>query len=274
MAAILSQAVAGVGFADSQLRVAGGSAGGSYDTYAHRLGELLDERSVEVLETNGSGENIEKLVSGDADIAFAQLDVYADKVVGDPDKYHQLEVVGKVSDECVYMAVAKNGPVRNFGDLAHNRLERPLRVALGDESSGTRGTWRYLVFLLPALDEISIGTDSGAIAINRLDLGGYDAVGWVTDPDNLDHASLKAALANEDLQLISVDDSALVSALPNGVKVYESKKVKVEGGWFGKKFKTVCTSGILLARPDLSSATIDQIATLLASDSLRSARGD
>ena len=67
--------------------IASGEAGGTYrGIYANNFEKHLRSYDVFHRMTTGSGENLELLVSGRADVAFAQADIYAAQLRQDPER--------------------------------------------------------------------------------------------------------------------------------------------------------------------------------------------
>jgi TRAP-type uncharacterized transport system substrate-binding protein len=254
---LLLALIAGVAQAqssDGTLRLATGQTGQTYHrVYGVRLRRFLRQFDVRFRTTDGSVQNVEMLADGDADIAFAQADVYASAVRRDPERYANILVLGRLADECVYIAHRKDGAVQSFDDLKQSVGDRRPRVAVGSPESGGSYTWSYLATLDPALEGPTLEDLGGTLAINKLAGGVIDAVVWVTDPVNLDHEMLRAVNANDDLELMDVSDPKLGLTLPDGLRIYEMMKVRTGNGWFGgglfaPRVETVCTAALVLAR--------------------------
>jgi TRAP-type uncharacterized transport system substrate-binding protein len=244
--------------------IASGAPGGTYrDMYARNLARELRDYKVFHRETSGSGENLDQLATGKADLAFSQADFDAARLKESPDRYGDLVLLGKLSDECVYIAHRANGPVRNLGQLGESVGDRPARIAVGPEQSGSSGTWHYLTLLVPALAGASVSHDSGTLALNQLVVGAFDAMAWVTNPKNLDHKLLRAVHANDELQLMALDDPALASSLPDGTQIYSIETVKTDASWTPEKITTVCTSAMLFARAGANPELVSKVADLV-----------
>ncbi|MBW2275064.1 MAG: hypothetical protein JRG96_17495 [Deltaproteobacteria bacterium] len=246
------------------VKIAAGLPGGSYyEIYAANLKRLLPDHAVSIESTAGSRENLELLVEGKADLGFAQTDVYADLLLGNPDRYAGLKSLGTLAEECVYLAVRKDGRITELVQLGEADDGRAARIALGPPTSGMPGTWEYMTHLMTSLAAAEVVDDGGIAAVDRLAAGGVDAVGWVTDPDNRHHVMLQAVLNDDALRFLDLQDSRLTGTLPSGIKVYGRKKVKLEGGLFGARAATLCTSGRLLARPGASPELVEAISLIL-----------
>lgn len=250
---------------DNTVWIASGAAGGSYrDVYATNLQRELRDYRVFHRETTGSGENLDLLADAKVDLAFAQTDLYADRLKRDPERYSDLVVLGKLADECVYIAHRKNGDVRKLTDLERATDGRAAKIAVGPEQSGMSGTWGYMTALRPELAQASVDHQGGTLALNQLGVGTFDAVGWVTDPKNLNHKLLRAVKANDDLALMALDDPALVDSLPDGTQVYRLQTVKTDESWTPEKLSTICTSAMLFARKDASPKLIGKVSDLVS----------
>jgi TRAP-type uncharacterized transport system substrate-binding protein len=249
----------------TQIWIASGLAGGTYQAvYANNLGKLLRDYDMLYRPSTGSGENLDLLVDGKADIAFTQADVYAERLTIDPNRYGSLLPVGKLADECVYIAYRRAGPVTTLKGLGVPVGGKAATLALGAAEGGMSGTWSYLKTLDASLAGADIAYVGDTLALNQLALGAFDAVGWVTDPMNFKHKMLRAAMENDALGLMNLDDPALVSSLPDGTRVYEGRSVKLTGDWRAPKINTICTSALLVTRKDANPKLIDKLADVLS----------
>ena len=249
---------------DGTLRLATGPTGQTYHrVYGVRLRRFLRQFDVSFRVTAGSIQNVRMLADGEADLAFAQADVYASAVRRDPDRYGDILVLGRLADECVYIAHRRDGPVQRFEDL-----KQPLpggrqpRVAVGPTESGGAYTWTYLTTLDPGLEPTSLQDLGGTLAINKQAGGVVEAVVWVTDPHNFEHDMLRAVKADGNLSLMDVSDPRLEFTMPDGPRIYEVMTVRTGLGWFGGTFRaprieTLCTAALVLARKGTDSQVID-----------------
>ena len=249
----------------SKLWIASGLGGGTYrSVYAKNLVTLLRNYESFFRPSIGSANNLDLLVDGKADIAFAQADVYAAKLSTDSERYGSLLVVGKLADECVYIAHRKDGPVKNFEGLSLLVGDRAARIAVGAEGGGMSGTWSYLRLLDPDLATVEVSDDGDTLALNQLAVGAFDAVGWVTDPNNLKHKMLLATMANEELAIMNLNDPELVEAHPGGTQVYDQRKFKLTKNWRAPEVETICTSALMLTRKDADPDLVSKLADVLS----------
>jgi len=130
--------------------------------------------------------------------------------------------------------------------------------------SGMSSTWSYLTRRVPGLAAVGVDHTKGTLALNQLAVGGFDAVGWVTDPANSDQKMLRAVLANDALDLMPIKEETLLAPLKDGIRVYEQRTIEVGEGRRKTSLETVCTSAMLFTRKDAGSRLIDKLADELS----------
>ncbi len=232
-----------------------------HDHYAENLIGELKTFYVRNLATTGSGENLELLIEGRADVGFAQADVFAARLKTDRARYGRLTVVGRLTDECVYLAHRAGGSIRDFAALRAPVDERKPRIAVGPEGGGMHGTWRFWTSLDPKLADVEVSNTGGALALNQLSLGAFDAVGWVTDPSNPEHVLMRAVQANDDLALLPIEVAALEHRLEDGTVIYERRSVETPGK---ATLRTICTSVMIFAGPDADPRFVEAVSRVLS----------
>ncbi len=252
--------------------LASGVPGGTYhDVWAVNLVAMLREYHIRIRQTRGSLENLELLASGEADIAFVQADVLAARLREQEERFRDITVVGRVRDECIYLARRREGPVTEVGSLRADVDGRPARIAVGPEGSGMNATWHYLRLLDPSLASAEVLDTAGTLALNHLELGMIDVVGWVTDPANREHVMLRAVEANDELDLLPIADAALEHSMESGTLVYEIEPVvrRVERGFLGlseevETIRTLCTSALVVTRAGANPRLVDSVSEVLS----------
>jgi TRAP-type uncharacterized transport system substrate-binding protein len=265
-ACVLVSLVSPAGAARRDVVIAGGVEGRTYQRYAVNLGSKLPAFKVRYRETAGSGENLDLLAAGEVDIAFAQVDVYAARMRSERDRFEKLGIVGRLADECVYIAYRKAGSVTSQAGLQTPLEARKPKLSVGDPQGGMQATWTLMKQLQPAFGATATTFTEGTLAINHLTTGMLDAVGWVTDPKNHEHKLLRAVFANDELSILEVDDPNLAYTLENGTRVYELKKISLSGGLVPMKITTLCTSSVIFARPGAEPRLLDAVSDVLSLD--------
>jgi TRAP-type uncharacterized transport system substrate-binding protein len=245
--------------------IASGEVGGTYrGVYAKNFERQLRSYDVFHRTTTGSGENLELLVSGEADVAFAQADIYAAQFRQDPERLEGVVLIGRIATECLYIAYRKGGTVESLAQLGQPVNGRPAKIAVGPAPGGANGTWSLFATLDPALANVVVDHGGDRLALNQLAAGVYDAMIWVTDPNNLRHKLLQAVRANPELELMSIDDPKYVYTLASGTKVYEHRKVALEKGWPADKLNTICTGALVLAPKNSDPEFIKKLAEIVS----------
>jgi TRAP-type uncharacterized transport system substrate-binding protein len=266
-AGLIAAAAAGTAQPDRFDIVASGERGRTYhDLYAPALIKLLPAFRLRNRTTRGSGENLDMLATGKAHLAFVQADLYAARLRSDPARYEGLTVIGRLSDECVYLAHRVGGPVASFAALAEP-ANPVAKIAVGPAGGGMSGTWRFLTSLEPGLAQAKAVDTGGTLALNQVSMGMLHVAGWVTDPRNLEHTLLRAVQANAELALLPITDPKLAYALPNGTPIYRIDTVSLggdedDGG--EQSLTTLCTSAMLLAKADANPRLVEAASQVLS----------
>lgn len=177
----------------STITIATGSKSGAYYQFAQRYSKILARQGIrlEVLETQGSVENIQLLSNGKADVAFVQGGV------GNTAEAPNLRSLGSLYFEPLWVFVKKKSSAKNLGDLSGQTL------AVGTEGSGT---WAVTRQLLAQNDVATAGNKmrhlSSQDAAEALLTGKVDAAFFVTSPQS---ALVGELLAAKKLRVLSFD---------------------------------------------------------------------
>jgi TRAP-type uncharacterized transport system substrate-binding protein len=139
------------------VRFASGMTGGSYDSLARAVCESLGARTqceAIPITTDGSTDNIDRLINGEVDLALLQ---------GDALGRANVALVAPLYYEAVHIVVRKGYGIRKLEDL------RGRRVNVGMEKAGSRGVAQLVLG--------SVGIDLSDIQIDTSDWHG-----WITAP--------------------------------------------------------------------------------------------
>ena len=250
---------------DTVVRIATGGRGFTYrSVYAPNLEKLMPGYKFVYLPSEGSGQNIDLLAAGKADIAFSQSDVYAVKESQEPNRFKNVLPIGQIAPECIYIARQARPPKTTLEEMAGKGSANYAVIAIGNYNGGMLWSWAYLQSLIAGLDNVRASEESGTLALNHLAFGSLDAVGWISDPNNSEHKMLKAVQANEGLELMPLTNPALTAARADGSPVYEA--LKVPGGPKGKgpEIQTICTSAMIFTRKDAPPQLIEKLSDLVS----------
>ncbi|GAA3529786.1 TAXI family TRAP transporter solute-binding subunit [Amycolatopsis ultiminotia] len=121
----------GPGFPGLHLRIAAGAAGGVYHDLAGPLADAwasgLGIDRPEVLGTQGSGDNLNRVLSGKADIAFVAADLATDSATAHPGK---LAALARIHDDYLHIVVRADSPYSSV------QMLRGHHIAVGSPESG------------------------------------------------------------------------------------------------------------------------------------------
>ena len=129
------------------ITIASGSKSGAYFQYAKRYAEILARNNIrlEVINTQGSLDNIGLLSDGKVDVAFVQGGV------GDANAQPDLMSLGSLYFEPLWVFVSDRSKIQHLSDLSGRK------IAAGAEGSGTWAVVRRL------MDENGIDPESATI---------------------------------------------------------------------------------------------------------------
>ncbi|WP_370972612.1 TAXI family TRAP transporter solute-binding subunit [Amycolatopsis sp. cg9] len=188
LAAVLLLALSGCtgGFADVHLRIAAGNSGGVYDKLAQTLATAwqagLDIERPQVLQTQGSPDNVNRVLSGQADVAFVAADVAADQYRDNPG----LAALARIHDDYLHVVVRSDSDIRSVAQL------RGHRIAIGSPASGVEyiaGKLLGAAELTGAVSTITRGLDDSVAALLNGDVDAFFWSGGLPTPKLADNKS-------------------------------------------------------------------------------------
>ena len=243
-----------------------GGRGGSYFATGEKLATVLAEYDyvAEAEKSNGSVENVTRVAAGEATLGFTQLDALAWWINRNPEKAANVDVLGNLFPECVYIAVNSNGGINDEGDLQGS----DLKIAVQKRGSGSAVSWSYMQELEPEFANGTTFFQGGLQLLNELANnpdGEINAFLWVSDPQNLDQRYLKTVLSNDNLELVDVKDWDLNDKHPElGVSIYRFEEPDVAKGLiFDKELNTICMDAVVVGNKDADDAMIDDVVDIL-----------
>lgn len=201
----------------------GGKNGKYFQTGSEIAAALRGTVAVQVLETNGSLDNLRKLEAGECDAAIVQADSYGDYTATNPVSKLNIERLTPLYNEYANLVCNRSLGINAVRDI----LGKEVTVAVGPQNSGTAVTWRSLVKQAP--DYAAITTDSDPIS-NR-------TIAKLADATEIQCAlfisGLKAgtileaeANGNGNIGLVSFNDGSFDDVLdPKGKRVYENANI-------------------------------------------------
>lgn len=243
---------------NARYKVTTGSKTGTYFRVGLNLTGIVS--GGHVLSSKGSVQNLDRLASGEADIAIVQLDALAWYANKKPAEAANIEVLGPLYKECAYMAVNCKGKIGDEDDI-----KKGVTIAAGKKGSGSAVSWDYMRQLNTAYKDAAVVFQGGPRALGKLASSpdsGVDGVLWVIKPDISKNKSLKTVMKNDNLCMIDLDDYSLNNEFkPLGKPIYEFMKIDIAKGLFNDKEITVpCVDAVLVARSDIDEELLDEVA--------------
>ncbi|ADJ44162.1 TRAP transport system solute receptor [Amycolatopsis mediterranei S699] len=167
------------GFGHLKLRIAAGNSGGVYYKLAQPLATAwqadLDIDRPEVLQTQGSPDNVTKVLTGQADIAFVAADVAADSYHAHPG----FAALARIHDDYLHVVVRADSDIRSVSQLSGHR------IAIGSPQSGVEyiAKWLLQVLGLPdSVSTISRGLDDSVRALLNHEVDAFFWSGGLPTP--------------------------------------------------------------------------------------------
>lgn len=154
---------------DVKITMATGATGGVYNTLGGALADAWSNRlgiaRPQVVATNGSKDNLLRLVNGQAEVGFSQADV-----VDDVPGTSRLRALARMHDDYLQVIVRNDLPVKSLGDLAG------MRVSIGARDSGVEIiAGKLLRYANAKPREVKLGLEDSANAMRE---GKLDAFFW------------------------------------------------------------------------------------------------
>ncbi len=171
-ALLLVLAACTTGFGELKLRIAAGNSVGVYYKLAQTLATAwqtgLDIDRPQVLQTQGSPDNVAKVLAGQAEVAFVAADVAADEYKARPG----LAALARIHDDYLHVVVRADSPIRSVVQLSGHR------IAIGTPASGVEYIASRLLKVAGLTDSVTttpLGLEDSVAALLN---GRVDAFFW------------------------------------------------------------------------------------------------
>jgi TRAP transporter TAXI family solute receptor len=222
--------------------IAAGGRSGVYYAYARALARELRARApelrVSVVSTSGSVENLRRVSSGRATLAFTA----ADAVAG----HAGLTAIARVYDDYLHLIVRASSPARSLRSL------RGAAVSVGQPGSGTR-LFASRLLAGHSVRPVGLGLDDSIAALRAGRIAGFFWSGGLPTPG-------VAALARDvPLRLLALD----ASRLARYGAVYRA--AAIPGGTYGlaSQVSTVAVPNLIVARAGADPALVRLVVATL-----------
>ncbi|HEY2225596.1 TAXI family TRAP transporter solute-binding subunit [Actinomycetospora sp.] len=252
----------------AHVALATGAAAGVY----HRLGAALVDvwrtdlgAVTELLESQGSVDNVGMLASGLADVAFCAVDVAADGAVDGARPDRPLQALARVHDDAIHVVVPAGSDIRRLADL------RGRRVSVGAPNSGVLVIAPRLLATVGLFPETDLAASHLGLgdSVAALRAGSIDAFFWSggVPTTGVDELARQVPVRLLDL-------SEQVDALRRGYPVYDVTTVPARTYGIAEPVTTVSVRNVLLTTARMAVPTargltrvlLDRVDALAAAD--------
>jgi uncharacterized protein len=241
-----------------RLRLAAGDPGGLYLAFAEILAKRLNARysgiTVEVLATEGTVENLERLRSGDVDMGLALADVAErDRAAGPPDTAPQ--AVARVYENYLQVIVREATGTQKLSDLEGKR------VSIGPPGSGAAATSEVLFDAAGFRGRLEMVNYRLRDGLAQLASGGIDAVVWSGGVPTPAVAELDTQLP---LRMLDIGPFAPAMSRLAGYP-YVVRRVPT-GEYVPSGIRSLGVPDLLLCRHDTNSDLVAAVVNVLDTD--------
>ncbi|MCK5663118.1 MAG: hypothetical protein KAI17_06510 [Thiotrichaceae bacterium] len=204
---------------------------------------LLEYGYSAIAETSeGTQDDINKVISGEIVAALTQLDVAALNMTPERDPNENLLLLwSRIAPKALFCVAHKGGKVATYGDLTDEEHKSPLKISVGAEQGGTALTFQYLMKLDPKLQNIKFyNKGQTQVELNRLLSGRRDLVCFLAIPDP-ENEMISGIMTHDELFFINIDNPAFDQAKIGTNRIYDVVEVPVTAGFLGFNQETVKT---------------------------------
>lgn len=253
-------------FAEEPVKIFTGSSSGSYNqAFGPAIANILKGSFFEstVVPTQGTSDNIARVVSDPTAIGVGQVDVIASSNAN-------VSVIRQdIAKECLF-AVTRNPKITSWTQVVNNSSR--IRLATAGQASGSNGTLGNLITIDPNLaaitNHVTYNAEGAVGAVKSVIEGKSHVAFFVQFPDQ-NNAVFKLASDNR-LSFVPVVDRSILRFSVNGITPYEASNIS----FVGEKFVTSCThtavftgnrSSFAVGTPERKDQD-DKIATIMSAN--------
>lgn len=244
-----------------------GQQGLTYNSvYGVNLASALNEfgNRSQVVPSKGSLDNLDKVAAGQAQLGFTQADAFQFWRSKHPNEAQNVDIVGQLAKECVWVAVKKDGKITKASDLSNG-----AKIAVGDPDSGSYASWQYLQQLVKEYAKAETYAKGGIRSLAKVATGEYDAFLWVSAAGKPNKFLDAVNQDSSGLELIDMSTWSVNDKLPNGQTVYTKETAQVNNNFFGGKVDVPCTTTLVVANNNGSDELLEAVSTILLKNQTR-----
>lgn len=240
--------------------VAGGGKSGVYFSYGDQLAQAAAQQldiDIEVTQTQGSVDNLQRVASGAALVGFAQGDTAADAIAGTGAFAAPLPIaaLARVYDEYVHVVVPEDSDVQSIDELAGHT------VSLGSEGSGVQ-VIATRVLEATGVDPASVpgpalGLDTSLAALKSGEIEAFFWVGGLPTP------GIERMAEELPIRLLEVDADVVDRVNAGHAGVYRTAEFPANTYGIDRVSATMAVPNYLVAAADAPPTLIRNIVRVL-----------
>ena len=244
----------------------GGESGAYHRVVCAAIKQHVESRNagrfrVECITSAGSGHNLERVEKGEVQAGLMQFDVLAAAYAARRELQEKIASIGNLGPEALWCVGGKNGRVKTVKPLVDSeKPDKPYRVLVGPETSGTALTWNFLHSqskeLRANVELVTVPNFNHSTAYGRVRSGIYDLVCFVQAP-NPANERITEVVNSDDLQFVPMNDPNWTGYQINGNAPYVILPAQFKGPF---------TVAAVRGTDDANVLTIHTRATLILND--------
>lgn len=244
----------------------GGESGAYHSVVCAAIKQHIESRQagrfrVECVTSAGSGQNLERVEKGEVQAGLMQFDVLSAAYAARSELQEKIAAIGNLGPEALWCVGAKNGRVKTVKPLMDTeKPEKPYRIVVGPETSGTALTWNFLrnqsKELRANVELVTLPVFNHTTAYGRVRAGIYDLVCFVQAP-NPANERITEVVNSDDLFFVPMNDPNWTGYQINGNAPYVIVPAQFKGPF---------TVAAVRGADDANVLTIHTRATLILND--------
>jgi len=231
---------------NGRITIATGNTGGVYYTLGGGLAQLISDNTplkATAAETGASVQNIQQLVAGDYDVAFALADTAADAVDGKASfegKPQDIRALARIYPNYTQVVVRADSGINSMADM------KGKRISTGSPKSGTEVIANRLL-TAAGLSDSDISAQRLALrpTVDQMKAGQIDGLVW---SGGLPTPELTDLTTSMDVKFIDVTD--LIDELKKVNPVYEDGVIPADTYGMPADVPSIVVPNMLLVRSD------------------------
>ena len=244
-----------------RITIATGNTGGVYYTLGGGLAQLISDNTplkASAAETGASVQNIQQLVSGDYDVAFALADTAADAVNGKASfegKPQDIEALARIYPNYTQVVVRADSGINSVADM------KGKRISTGSPKSGTEVIAnRLLAAAGVAQSDISAQRLALRPTVDQMKSGQIDGLVWSGGLPTPELTDLTTSLG-DDVKFIDI--SGLLDTMKKVNPVYEAGSLPAATYGLPDDVPTIVVPNLLLVAKDFPAGNACAITKLI-----------